>query len=123
MATDYQAKIATMFSNAKNAGKTTVLSFAVPTTVTADPTTGQRTENTPVSVNVDGILDERVERYAHGDLVELADMVAIIPAKNLSFTPIKGMKISTVSQIWTILELKPLIIAGLVDMYTFFLKR
>lgn len=84
------------------------LTFAV-RTKTYDPTTGATTYGAATNTVVKGSPPGPYERrFVDGDVVRLSDARTIVAAKNLTFTPTIGIKVSFDSTDWQVVSARPM---------------
>ena len=62
-------------------------------------------------------------KYVDGDLIKAGDMLSGVPAKDIEFTPAKGMSVTVGSDIWTIIQVSPIYSGEWICLYLFQLRR
>lgn len=105
------------------AGSGVVLTFEV-RTKTPDPTTGATDLGLATSVEWTGSTPSPYElRYIDGVLIQAGDMRTTISAKDITFTPQLGQKVTFDSATWRIMHVRPRNTGPLLWGYTLHLRR
>jgi len=101
-----------------------VLTFWVYPTETYNPATGKKTTSDATQYNKKAIPPYEVSlKYVDGDLVKVGDLATGVPAKDIEFTPEKGMKVSIDTAIWVITRVAPIYSGEWICLYLLQLRR
>jgi hypothetical protein len=101
-----------------------VVTFWVYGSAVYDPTTGKEISGDATQYNLKVIPPYSIElRYVDGDLIKAGDMLSGVPAKDIEFTPAKGIKVTVDSYIWTIVRVQPIYSGEWICLYLFQLRR
>ena len=99
--------IAEVYNIAQTYGKTVV--FQEIGSSVYDPTTGKTTNS---SLTNHSVKVTPPSPYSHrlvdGDLIQVRDVQTLLPAKDLTFTPVQGMQVTIDSEVFDIVEIMPL---------------
>lgn len=99
------------------------MTFAVPSSESYDPTTGEVTRTTdPFEVVCSPPIDYE-DRYIDGDLIKEGDVQIFIPTAELLFTPTLGMGVTIDAIEWTIINLRPIYTGELIGVYETRLRK
>lgn len=89
-----------------------------------DPTTGTNTPGDPTQYNKKVVPPYDVDlRYIDGDLVRAGDMLSAVAAKDIEFTPERGIRVTVDSEIWVIVAVKPIRSGEQICMYLLVLRK
>lgn len=89
-----------------------------------DPVTGKTSTGDATQYNKKVIPPYEVAlRYVDGDLIQVGDMLTGVAAKDIEFTPAKGMKVTIDSAIWVIQRVAPIYSGEWIPLYLLQLRR
>lgn len=92
--------------------------------VTYDPTTGKETTGDATQYNKKVIPPYEVElKYVNGDIIKIGDLLSGVPAKNIQFTPERGIKVTIDSAVWEIQRVSPIYSGERICLYLFQLRK
>jgi len=88
------------------------------------PTTGKRTTGDATQYNKKVIPPYEVAlKYVDGDLIQMGDMLSGVAAKDIEFTPAKGMRVTIDGGIWVIQRVSPIYSGEWICVYLFQLRK
>ena len=91
---------------------------------TYDPTTGKRTTGDATEYDKKVIPPYEIAlRYVDGDVIKVGDLLTGVPAKDIEFTPIKGMSVTIGDDIWSIVRVSPIYSGERICLYLLQLRR
>jgi hypothetical protein len=90
---------------------------------TGNPATGAVSESSAADHVVVAPIFNVEERYLKGDLIRDSDMQTIVAAQGLTFTPVRGMRVTVGSEIWETIRIDPIYADTEVVAYLIFLRR
>ncbi len=92
-------------------------------TKTGDPTDGTVTEtgDTPHTVVAPVFFAE--EKYIDGDTIRSGDLQTVLAAKDITFTPIKGMKVTVDSDAWETIRVDKIYAQSTIVAYHVFMRN
>jgi len=103
-------------------GKT--VTFWVYGSETYDPTTGKQSTGDATQYNKKVIPPYEVElKYVDGDFIRIGDMISGVPAKDIQFTPERGIKVTIDSAVWEIKRVSPIYSGERICLYLFQLRK
>lgn len=103
-------------------GKT--VSFWVYGSASYDVATGKQTTGDATEYEKKVIPPYEMElRYVDGDVVKIGDVMTGVPAKDIEFTPEKGMSVTIGSDIWVITRVSPIYSGEMICLYLMQLRK
>lgn len=89
-----------------------------------NPATGKQTTGDVSPYNKKVIPPYDVElKYVDGDVIRIGDMVSGLPAKNIQFTPERGIKVTIDSAVWEIQRVSPIYSGERICLYLMQLRK
>jgi len=89
-----------------------------------DPATGKNTTGDVTEYDKKVIPPYSVDlKYVNGDVIKAGDMLSGVPAKDIEFTPERGIKVSIDSGIWAIQRVSPIYSGEWIALYLFQLRK
>ncbi len=103
-------------------GKT--VTFWVYGSETYDPVTGKRTTGDVTEFDLKVIPPYEVSlKYVDGDVVRIGDLLTGVPAKDIAFTPERGIRVTIDSSIWVIKRVGPIYSGERICLYLMQLRK
>lgn len=103
-------------------GKT--VTFWVYGSETYNPATGKQTTGDATQYNLKVLPPYSIElKYVDGDVIKAGDMLSGVPAKDIEFTPARGMSVTLGDDIWVIKQVSPIYSGEWIALYLFQLRR
>lgn len=100
------------------------LTFTESTGGTYNPATGEVTGETNTDYAVKCSPPDQYEaRFVNNDTIKVGDVRTFLPSQNLSFTPVRGMKVVFDSLSWKVLELRPIYSGDSIVVYELQLRQ
>ena len=91
---------------------------------TYNPATGKQSTGDATPYDLKVIPPYQVElKYVNGDLIKAGDLLSVVPAKDIKFTPERGIRVTVDSAVWVIERVSPIYSGEWICLYLFQLRK